>query len=188
MYRYGIHICIYTVETPLKNMEDITHLIDIHYSFTTRLSFTCAILLPMSSVQLHTEYFHPRSMTPLPFLFFYNFKHHINHELSFRVVSEKRYACRRNAPARVFTVRPSAPETAAASILLPPYVLSFEKIGSIFIITKYIFPSRDDVLFSRDTVRFESGSPRGYDSGVKRRRKRKTRKHVHNATAFADVH
>lgn len=120
--------------------------------------------------------------------FFYNLKHHINHELSFRVVSEKRYACRRNAPARVFTVRPSAPETAAASILLPPYVLSFEKIGSIFIITKYIFPSRDDVLFSRDTVRFESGSPRGYDSGVKRRRKRKMRKHVHNATAFADVH
>lgn len=52
--------------------------------------------------------------------FFFNLKHRINHELSFRVVSEERYASRRNSPARVFTVRLSAPETVAASILLPP--------------------------------------------------------------------
>lgn len=53
-----------------------------------------------------------------PFPFFFNLKHRINHELSFRVVSEERYASRRNSPARVFR-RLSAPETVAASILLP---------------------------------------------------------------------
>jgi len=118
--------------------------------------------------------------------FFFNLKHRINHELSFRVVSEEIRVSQKFASSCFH--RPSVRPRNGCSVDLTSPVLSFEKIGSIFIITKYIFPSRDDVLFSRDTVRFESGSPRGYDSGVKRRRKRKTRKHVHNATAFVDVH
>lgn len=164
----------YTVETPLKNMKDIACVWSIY------IALLLHDYLHLHNPFIHVLFIHLRPgniFIPAPmissgpfffYLFFFNLKHRVNHELSFRVVSEERYASRaRNSPARVFTVRLSAPETVAALDLTSP-VLSFEKIGSIFIITKYIFPSRDDVLFSRDTVRFESGSPPGLRLGCKK--------------------
>jgi len=58
------------------------------------------------------------------------------------------------------SVRLSVPETATASISFSKYTYARTHAPAIFIITRFIFPSRDDVPFSRDTVRFESG-PRG---------------------------
>lgn len=107
-----------------------TRLIDIHYSFTTRLSPFAQSFYPLSSVHKTAHGIFSSALDDTPSTFFFFFlqpqEHRINHELSFRVVSEERYASRRNSPARVFTVRPSAPETAATSILLPPRPLLWE--------------------------------------------------------------
>lgn len=110
-----------------KTLFDAIEIIEKHGGHYT---FDWYIILSLHDLYSHHPFIHVyitahgifsstlRWYRPLPF--FFNLKHRINHELSFRVVSEERYASRRNSPARVFTVRLSAPETVAASILLPP--------------------------------------------------------------------